>query len=69
MQANGTFVESDHPQGGRIIEPKTPVNFGATPAGVGMPSASLGLHTDEILAELNYDAEAIERLRVENIVG
>jgi len=69
MQANGTFVESEHPQAGRIVEPKTPVNFSATPSGVGMPSASLGQHTDEILAELHYDAETIKRLREKNIVG
>jgi crotonobetainyl-CoA:carnitine CoA-transferase CaiB-like acyl-CoA transferase len=69
MKANGTFVESDHPRAGRIVEPKTPVNFSATPSSVGMPSASLGQHTDEILAELNYDVEAIKQLREKNIVG
>lgn len=68
MQANGTFVESTHPDAGRILEPKTPVNFGETPSTVGMPCARLGLHTDEILAELDYDTAAIEQLRADNIV-
>ena len=69
MQANGTFVESHHPQAGRIIEPKTPANFSVTPSGIGGPSASLGQHSDEILAEINYDAESIKLLRDSNIIG
>ncbi len=45
-------TESHHPQAGRIIEPKTPANFSVTPSGIGGPSASLGQHSDEILATM-----------------
>ncbi|MEH6590288.1 MAG: CaiB/BaiF CoA-transferase family protein [Halioglobus sp.] len=69
MQANNSFVETQHPQAGRMVEPQNPPNFSVTPSGVGSPSATLGQHTDTILAELGYDSGAIAELRDGGAVG
>lgn len=69
MVANGLFVESEHPVAGPIVEPKTPANFSATPAGCGFASGSVGQHNDEILAELGYSAEKIAELKAAGVLG
>ncbi len=69
MKANNTFVESHHPVAGNIVEPKNPANFSKTPAGVGFHSATLGQHSEEILKELQFDAEAIEQLRADDVIA
>ncbi|MEH6582105.1 MAG: CaiB/BaiF CoA-transferase family protein [Halioglobus sp.] len=69
MQINHSFVETDHPQAGRMVEPRNPARFSSTPSGVGAPCAALGQHSDEILLELGYDSEAIEQLRGSGAVG
>ncbi|MBT4523033.1 MAG: CoA transferase [Halieaceae bacterium] len=69
MRANNSFTETDHPLAGRMVEPQNPPNFSRTPSGVGMPSATLGEHTDEILAELGYESAAVLQLRDRGAVG
>lgn len=69
MRANGLFVESEHPVAGPIVEPKNPVHFSETPSGCGAPSAMLGQHTDDILAELGFSQEEIAGLRASGAVG
>src|SRR6056297_1464666 len=69
MQANGLFVNTGHPQAGKLVEPKTPANFSATPAGCGFPSAALGAHGEEILAELGFSEDEIQSLRERNTIG
>jgi crotonobetainyl-CoA:carnitine CoA-transferase CaiB-like acyl-CoA transferase len=69
MQANNSFAETLHPQGGRMVEPKNPPNFSVTPSGVGSPCSTLGQHTDNILAELGYDSKAISMLREGGVVS
>ena len=69
MQANGLFVTTAHPQAGTLVEPKTPANFSNTPAGCGFPSAALGAHSAEILAELGFSEDDIEALRERNAIA
>lgn len=69
MQVNNSFVQTDHPQAGKMVEPRNPPNFFATPSGIGAPCATLGQHTDAILAELDYDSGAIEALRNAGTIG
>jgi crotonobetainyl-CoA:carnitine CoA-transferase CaiB-like acyl-CoA transferase len=52
---NEVFVERDHPQAGRMREPRPAPRFSTTPASVGRPAPPLGLHSDEIVAELGLD--------------
>jgi len=69
MQANNSFTETDHPQGGRMVEPVNPPNFSATPSGVGAASAALGEHSDQILEKVGYTAEEVETLKSAGVVG
>ncbi|MEZ5502225.1 MAG: CoA transferase [Halioglobus sp.] len=69
MQVNGLFVQSEHPLAGPMVEPKSPLKFAGTPSGCGFPSASLGEHTGEILAELGFSAAAIAALREQAIIA
>ena len=67
--ANGTLAETDHPEMGRLREPRPPVRFAATPAEIRCPAPTLGQHTDEILAESGVEPLEIEDLRRKGVVG
>ncbi|MDI6772612.1 MAG: CoA transferase [bacterium] len=56
-------VEMDHPRAGRIRQTGVPVKLSATPGRIVSPPPVLGEHTAAILAELGYDAEAVEGMR------
>jgi crotonobetainyl-CoA:carnitine CoA-transferase CaiB-like acyl-CoA transferase len=50
--ARQLFIESEHPTAGRVVEPRLPAVFSATPLANPRPSPALGQHGDEIRAEL-----------------
>jgi crotonobetainyl-CoA:carnitine CoA-transferase CaiB-like acyl-CoA transferase len=56
-------VELDHAALGPIRQVAPPFQFSSTPAAVRTPPPLLGEQTDEILAELGYTADEIDRLR------
>jgi crotonobetainyl-CoA:carnitine CoA-transferase CaiB-like acyl-CoA transferase len=62
IKHNGTFVEYDHPTEGRVKTPGFPIRFSKTPSEVYRGAPLAGEHTDEVLSEAGYDAEAIRRL-------
>jgi len=66
--ASGVFVEREHPQAGRLREPRPPAHFRGTPAGLGAPAPALGQHSSEILAEYGFAAREAE-LRTAGIVA
>jgi crotonobetainyl-CoA:carnitine CoA-transferase CaiB-like acyl-CoA transferase len=68
VKALGILEESQHPQAGRMRQPRPPVRFGATPARTGEPAPALGGQTDEILREAGL-AEQIEGLRESGVVS
>jgi len=68
VAAREMVVEVDHPRAGRTKALGHPIKFSDTPGKVLRPAPLLGEHTREVLAELGYDAEAIERLHRENAV-
>ncbi len=68
MQANKLFVESEHPVAGPIVEPRNPANFSKTPSGCGFHSVALGAHTDQILQQLGFDSDSIQRLRESGVI-
>ncbi len=59
---NGYLAWVDGPSGPVTVVP-APVHFSATPACPPSTAPELGEHTDEILLELGYDAESVDRLR------
>jgi crotonobetainyl-CoA:carnitine CoA-transferase CaiB-like acyl-CoA transferase len=67
--ANGSLVESEHPQLGRIREPRPAVRFETTPSEIRRPSPALGEHTDEVLRELGRTDEEIAKLRADGAAG
>jgi len=67
--ASGTLVESRHPQLGRLLEPRPPVRFDATPAAIARPAPALGEHTEAVLGELGLAAGRIAELRAGGVVA
>ncbi len=60
-----TVMEIDHPVEGRVRSIGFPVKLSETKQTVYRHPPLLGEHTGEVLAELGFDAEAVERLRQE----
>ena len=63
---NEVFVEREHPQAGRMREPRPAPRFSATPAAVGRTAPVMGEHSDEIVAELGHDPGV---LRAAGVIG
>jgi formyl-CoA transferase len=67
LRATGTVVEIDHPQRGKYLSVGNPIKMSDSPTDV-TRSPLLGEHTDEVLAQLGYAAEAIAALRAEKVI-
>ena len=57
-----------HPERGEMRVQGLPATLSRTPGAVRMPAPTHGEHTDEILAELGYSREDVERLRNDKVV-
>ncbi len=66
--ARELIAEFDHPDIGRVRQPKPAARFDRTPAAIRGPAPRIGEHSSVILAELGLEAVEIERLAAENIV-
>jgi crotonobetainyl-CoA:carnitine CoA-transferase CaiB-like acyl-CoA transferase len=62
-------VEIDHPGEGRIRQAGISIKLSETPGKIRNLGASPGESTDEILSELGYSQEEIQRLLMESVVG
>ena len=69
VAANELIVESDHPQAGRMRQPRPAARFERTPAEIRSPAPLLGEHTDAVLAELGISPEQLAALRAAGVVG
>jgi crotonobetainyl-CoA:carnitine CoA-transferase CaiB-like acyl-CoA transferase len=58
----------EHPTAGQVSVTGFPWRLSDSPAEMRLPPPCLGQHTDEVLAELGYDAEAIDQLRAAGAV-
>ena len=68
VQARDMDVTVEHPVLGPIRQVGVPTKLSVTPAAIRSAPPLLGEHTDEILAELGYDAEAVLDLHGRGIV-
>ena len=59
--------EVHHPKAGRVRAPGIPVRLSETPAGRLAPPL-LGEHTDEVMRELGYAPDEIEKLHTDGAV-
>jgi crotonobetainyl-CoA:carnitine CoA-transferase CaiB-like acyl-CoA transferase len=67
-QARGMNAQIEHPVLGIIRQVGVPMTLSRTPAAIRTPPPLLGEQTDEILAELGYDATAIAELHAGRVV-
>jgi crotonobetainyl-CoA:carnitine CoA-transferase CaiB-like acyl-CoA transferase len=66
--ARGMRTSVDHPDIGEVEMPGVPMHFSRTPACVRSHPPELGEHTREVLHELDYDEETIDRFEADGIV-
>jgi formyl-CoA transferase len=67
LRASGSVVEVNHKERGTYLTVGCPVKFSDfTPEITGSPL--LGEHTDQVLVELGYDADAIARMHTDQVV-
>ncbi len=67
LRASGSVVEVNHKERGSYLTVGCPVKFSDfTPEITGSPL--LGEHTDDVLVELGYDADAIARMHTDQVV-
>jgi len=67
LRATGTVVEVDHPTRGKYLTVGNPIKMSDSPTEV-TRSPLLGEHTDEVLAQLGFSADAVARLRAAGAV-
>ena len=67
--AREMVVEVEHPEAGRVKQVGIGTKLSETPGSVRVPAPAPGQHTDDVLAALGYDAEAVASLREAGSVG
>ncbi len=67
VQANGTVIENDHPQAGRVRQARTPARFSNTPTDPPNPARRLGEDTRAVLAQAGYEPDAIAEMIAQGI--
>ena len=61
-------VELQHPKAGTIKVTGVPVKLSETPGEINSPPPLLGQHSREVLAQLGYSADEIEKLAAEKVI-
>ncbi|MDA1074932.1 MAG: CoA transferase [Proteobacteria bacterium] len=69
VQASEIIVESDHPHAGRLRQARNAARFESTPTQIRHGAPHLGEHTEELLREVGYDEETIERLKTVGLIS
>lgn len=64
LKAIDFFTEIEHPSEGRILQMRHPTRFSDNDTPLRRPAPRLGEHTDEILGEIGYSADAILAMKL-----
>ena len=62
LAASGFFATENHPTEGKLLAPRTPTDWSASPPGVPEPAPRLGQHSAEVLREAGYTNDEITEL-------
>ena len=68
VRSRQMLVETTHPKAGRVRQIGVPIKFSETPGEIRMPAPEIGEHTEEILGELGFAQEEIDRLRKMSVI-
>ena len=69
VEACGTVEQQEHALLGSLRSPAHPARFGGQRRPALAPLGALGEHTEEVLAELGYDAQSLSQLRDAGVTG
>ena len=69
VQAARILQDVDHPRGGPMRQPRSPLRFGNSPSMPLQPSVDLGAHTVEVLADLGLTLEQMQELAGQGVIG
>ena len=70
MQQRESFVELESPDGeGPVLQLQPAPRLSRSPGELRHSGLAPGACTDEVLAELGYDAETIAKLRSDGVIG
>ena len=67
VQANGSILSVAHETLGELLMSRHPLRFSDTPVGEAQPPPLLGSSTRQVLSELGYAKETIERLMADGV--
>ncbi len=67
--AAGLLYEAEHPRLGRYIMPTAPLGFSGAEYRARVDTPAFGAHTDDVLAQLGYPPDVIDRLVADGIVA
>ena len=67
VAANGTVIESDHPQAGRIRQARAPARFSVTSIDPPRPAPLLGRDTEAVLTEAGYSAAEVAEMLAKGV--
>jgi formyl-CoA transferase len=67
LRESGTIVEVDHPTRGKYLTVGNPIKMSDSLTEV-TRSPLLGEHTEEVLAQLGYNAQQVAQLRAERVI-
>ena len=69
VRATQVLQDFEHPRGGAMRQPRNPLRFSDSPELKLQPSADLGEHTVEVLAELGLNLEQMQDLARQGAIG
>lgn len=68
VRANDMFLPYEHPTYGPMKILASPLNLSRTPATIREPAPEFGQHTEEILLEMGFEWEDIERFKEKGVI-